>query len=71
MDDLSVFRRFFVVSGIIREFLVAMNPQMSAESVVGQMPVSNIPTSGGSSEEPVDMGNTLGEVDHLLEVQDL
>ena len=37
-----------------------MNPQMSAESDVGQMPISNIPPSGGSSEEPVDMGNTLG-----------
>lgn len=53
MDDMSVFRRFFVVSGIIREFLTAMNPQMSVESIVGQ-------TSGGSSEEPVDASNTLG-----------
>ena len=58
MDDLSIFRRFFVVSNILRELLSSMNPTMGdAERV----PSSNMaPQPSSAVETPVDMSQTVG-----------
>ena len=58
MDDLSIFRRFFVVSNILRELISSMNPTMGdAERV----PSSNMaPQPSSAVETPVDMSQTMG-----------
>ena len=57
MDDLSVFRRFFVISDIIRELLATISPMMA-----GAVPaMTNTAASTSSTgETPVDMSQTVG-----------